>query len=248
MVAVFSSNYTLYGDLSQRVMQTLEQFSPEVEIYSIDEAFLNLTGFTDLRGDLADAHPCDHPANGRAFFGERGDCANERRWQSSQTTRRRRRPEYNGVCILPNARRPFGSRSSPPPAVGDAIVGVSAVNTPSCCTAASESIPALKFCATAGYLRLRKTPSCPSSGLEDRPAELRGQPLHSFGARSRPEKRHHRFAAASASASRNTTSWARRLALPSLCKPGEKLRRQGLQAEGTCWCSCTHSPFTKDAW
>lgn len=43
-VAVFSSNYTLYGDLSARVMTTLEQFSPEVEIYSIDEAFLNLTG------------------------------------------------------------------------------------------------------------------------------------------------------------------------------------------------------------
>jgi DNA polymerase V len=43
-VAVFSSNYTLYGDMSRRVMQTLEQFAPEVEIYSIDEAFLNLAG------------------------------------------------------------------------------------------------------------------------------------------------------------------------------------------------------------
>jgi DNA polymerase V len=49
-VAVYSSNYALYGDLSQRVMQTLEQFSPEVEIYSIDEAFLNLAGFADLPG------------------------------------------------------------------------------------------------------------------------------------------------------------------------------------------------------
>src|SRR4051794_35297362 len=44
-VAVFSSNYTLYGDMSSRVMQTLEQFAPDVEIYSIDEAFLNLAGF-----------------------------------------------------------------------------------------------------------------------------------------------------------------------------------------------------------
>jgi len=43
-VNVFSSNYTLYGDLSARVMQTLETFSPEVEIYSIDEAFLNMDG------------------------------------------------------------------------------------------------------------------------------------------------------------------------------------------------------------
>ncbi len=44
-VAVFSSNYALYGDMSERVMTILENFSPEVEIYSIDEAFLNLKGF-----------------------------------------------------------------------------------------------------------------------------------------------------------------------------------------------------------
>lgn len=44
-VAVFSSNYTLYGDISHRVMKTLEQFSPEMEIYSIDEAFLSFDGF-----------------------------------------------------------------------------------------------------------------------------------------------------------------------------------------------------------
>ncbi|MFC1693640.1 Y-family DNA polymerase [Candidatus Latescibacterota bacterium] len=44
-VHVFSSNYALYGDLSQRVMETLAQFAPELEIYSIDEAFLNLSGF-----------------------------------------------------------------------------------------------------------------------------------------------------------------------------------------------------------
>jgi nucleotidyltransferase/DNA polymerase involved in DNA repair len=44
-VAVFSSNYTLYGDMSRRVMQTLSAFTPELEIYSIDEAFLNLAGF-----------------------------------------------------------------------------------------------------------------------------------------------------------------------------------------------------------
>jgi len=44
-VQVFSSNYRLYGDLSQRVRETLEQFSPDLEIYSIDEAFLSLAGF-----------------------------------------------------------------------------------------------------------------------------------------------------------------------------------------------------------
>ena len=43
-VTVFSSNYTLYGDLSARVMQVLGQFAPRVEVYSIDEAFLDLSG------------------------------------------------------------------------------------------------------------------------------------------------------------------------------------------------------------
>lgn len=41
-VAVFSSNYTLYGDMSARVMNTFARFVPRLEIYSIDEAFLDL--------------------------------------------------------------------------------------------------------------------------------------------------------------------------------------------------------------
>ncbi|WP_413676445.1 translesion error-prone DNA polymerase V subunit UmuC [Pantoea dispersa] len=43
-VQVFSSNYALYADMSNRVMTTLEDMAPAVEIYSIDEAFMNLTG------------------------------------------------------------------------------------------------------------------------------------------------------------------------------------------------------------
>lgn len=42
---LLSSNYALYGDMSRRVMEALEEFSPELEIYSIDEAFLGLNGF-----------------------------------------------------------------------------------------------------------------------------------------------------------------------------------------------------------
>lgn len=45
-IEVFSSNYALYADMSSRVMETLSTFSPEIEIYSIDEAFLNLAGFS----------------------------------------------------------------------------------------------------------------------------------------------------------------------------------------------------------
>jgi DNA polymerase V len=43
-VRVFSSNYALYGDMSARVMRTLEEFSAETEVYSIDECFLMLRG------------------------------------------------------------------------------------------------------------------------------------------------------------------------------------------------------------
>ena len=46
-VKVFSSNYSLYGDISRRVMKTLKQFSPQIEIYSIDEAFLDLSSIKD---------------------------------------------------------------------------------------------------------------------------------------------------------------------------------------------------------
>ncbi|WP_312831038.1 translesion error-prone DNA polymerase V subunit UmuC [Pantoea eucrina] len=44
-VRVFSSNYALYADMSDRVMTTLEEMATAVEIYSIDEAFMDLTGF-----------------------------------------------------------------------------------------------------------------------------------------------------------------------------------------------------------
>lgn len=43
-----SSNYALYADMSHRFMSTIETFSPETEVYSIDECFVNLDGFSDL--------------------------------------------------------------------------------------------------------------------------------------------------------------------------------------------------------
>jgi len=51
-VQVFSSNYALYADMSQRIMNTLSGFTPDIEIYSIDEAFLDLSQFK--RYDLTD--------------------------------------------------------------------------------------------------------------------------------------------------------------------------------------------------
>lgn len=47
-VHIFSSNYALYADMSNRVMTTLEGMAPAVEIYSIDEAFMNLSGMSRI--------------------------------------------------------------------------------------------------------------------------------------------------------------------------------------------------------
>ena len=45
-VTFFSSNYTLYAEMSQRVMNILTRFSPKVEVYSIDESFVDLSGMS----------------------------------------------------------------------------------------------------------------------------------------------------------------------------------------------------------
>jgi len=48
-VRIFSANFALYGDMSNRVMDILSGYSPEIQIYSIDEAFLKLYKLTDLQ-------------------------------------------------------------------------------------------------------------------------------------------------------------------------------------------------------
>lgn len=50
-VAVFSSNFVLYGDMSRRVMGLLKKFVPATEVYSIDEAFLDFTGMDETQLD-----------------------------------------------------------------------------------------------------------------------------------------------------------------------------------------------------
>ena len=50
-IKIFSSNYPLYGDMSARVMNILKQFSPDLEVYSIDEAFLQFKGFKNYDFD-----------------------------------------------------------------------------------------------------------------------------------------------------------------------------------------------------
>lgn len=58
-VSFFSSNYTLYADISRRVMSVLAQMAPEIEVYSIDEAFLDLSNLSELR-DIDDFNHYGH--------------------------------------------------------------------------------------------------------------------------------------------------------------------------------------------
>ncbi len=55
---VFSSNYELYADISSRVMMTLEHLAPKIEIYSIDEAFLDLSGVDNCKNLDQFGHQC----------------------------------------------------------------------------------------------------------------------------------------------------------------------------------------------
>lgn len=55
-ITVCSSNYPLYGDMSARVMSILKQFTPDVEVYSIDEAFLAFEGFENYDLTLYGTH------------------------------------------------------------------------------------------------------------------------------------------------------------------------------------------------
>ena len=66
-IEVFSSNYTLYGDMSARVMTTLAQWTPDVEVYSIDEAFLRSHRHlpSEALTTYGQTHPDHHPAMDR---------------------------------------------------------------------------------------------------------------------------------------------------------------------------------------
>lgn len=101
-VRVFSANFTLYGDMSRRVMQTLAQFTPDLEVYSIDEAFLGLE-----RLGLG-----DHAAFGRrvreTVLRHTGlpvsvGIARTKTLAKAANHLAKRRPAYGGVCVLMGA-------------------------------------------------------------------------------------------------------------------------------------------------
>jgi DNA polymerase V len=96
-VVVLSSNYTLYGDMSQRMMAVIGQFSPRQEIYSIDESFIGLAGFGHL--DLRD-YGGEIRRRVRAWVGI-PTCvgiAPTKTLAKLANHCAKKRPEYEGVC------------------------------------------------------------------------------------------------------------------------------------------------------
>jgi len=100
-IHVFSSNYALYGDMSQRVMDTLTQFTPKLEIYSIDEAFLSLSGFDRL--DLTE-YVCKIAQTVKKWTGIPVSVGLAKTKTLAKIASRfgKRKPEYAGVCNIVN--------------------------------------------------------------------------------------------------------------------------------------------------
>lgn len=96
-VAIFSSNYELYGDMSARVMETLLAYTPELEVYSVDEAFLNVKGIIDLE---------NYSRNLRYIVGKNTGIPVSIGIAPSKTLSKmanhfaKKKPELKGVCIL----------------------------------------------------------------------------------------------------------------------------------------------------
>ena len=102
-VIVRSSNYTLYGDMSSRVMQVLSPFTPDLEIYSIDEAFLGMDGF----GARLEAHARGRCARRAAMDRHSGidrHCADQDARQGRQSTREKR-PRIEAACRCCSTKR-----------------------------------------------------------------------------------------------------------------------------------------------
>ncbi len=98
-VAVFSSNYPLYGDMSSRVMMTLAELVPEIELYSIDEAFLDMSSFG--RYDLTEyAHLIRRTVKQHTGIPVCVGMAPTKTLAKVANRLAKKNPEYQGVCIL----------------------------------------------------------------------------------------------------------------------------------------------------
>ncbi len=101
-VAVFSSNYALYGDMSARVMTTLAALAPEIEVYSIDEAFLDMSSFT--RFNLTDyAQKIRRTVRMHTGIPVSVGIASTKTLAKIANRLAKQNPHYQGVCVLATA-------------------------------------------------------------------------------------------------------------------------------------------------
>jgi DNA polymerase V len=110
-VALYSANFALYGDMSSRVMNTLAGLASTMEVYSIDEAFLDMTGFERIG---LDEYTCMIRRMVRRDTGIPVSIGLAPTKTLAKLANRmaKKQPEYEGVCILPDreaARRAMAS-------------------------------------------------------------------------------------------------------------------------------------------
>ncbi len=99
-VTVFSSNYALYGDMSSRVMNIVNQLVPISEIYSIDESFLDFHGFDKL-GDLSDyAHHIVRSVERSTGIPVSLGIASTRTLAKMASKFAKKYPAYKGACLI----------------------------------------------------------------------------------------------------------------------------------------------------
>jgi DNA polymerase V len=101
-VAVFSSNYNLYGDISRRVMETLEHLAGEdkVEVYSVDEAFLDLEGFSSSQLQELAGQMIDTIEKWTGVKTSIGIAPTKTLSKVGNRLAKKNKKETNGICIL----------------------------------------------------------------------------------------------------------------------------------------------------
>ncbi|MBQ8223608.1 MAG: Y-family DNA polymerase [Bacteroidales bacterium] len=99
-VAVFSSNYNLYGDMSRRVMSLLSSFFPKINIYSIDEAFIDLSGVEDLDYLLDLSHKAVKSINKGIGIPVSLGIAQTKTLAKMASVYAKKHKGYHGVCLI----------------------------------------------------------------------------------------------------------------------------------------------------
>ncbi len=99
-VAVFSSNYNLYGDMSKRVMSLLSSFFPKINIYSIDEAFIDLSEMEDIDYLLEISHKAVKSIYKGVGIPISLGIAPTKTLAKMASVFAKKHKGYNGVCII----------------------------------------------------------------------------------------------------------------------------------------------------